>query len=815
MRTLFLWGFLFLSSHLFGSTQQVNDLLENAHLSDAHFQQLDSLLHLSNFYDDDFAKEAYQKSIDKAVAQKAWSWAGQYEKSLMNIHFNLYEYPLAIQHGLQSEMYFEKAGDDIAKAHLFGTLRAVYAESYQYQKGFDICYEALNIFEKANDVPGQAMILEDIGSMFIHQKKYREAIDHLFQSLALVKDTDDGKQIGQNYVKLAVTYEKMGTLDSALYLMTKSLPYCDYHEGFIRTEHLACRYMLRADIYKSMGNWEKVIEDCLQAFEYIEEINYTPLIHSVNNVLGEAYYHQGAFEKALEYFQLTQQYLDENDIDIPYHFNTPIEQNLSKAYAAVHQYDKAYLHATNHAIIMDSIYHLENTKQINELRTRYETEKKEIFISKLKVESLARQKMTLLYGLLFFTLFLLVLGGLWGRLLLIRKSKNLIEIEKERAEQSEKYKEQFLANMSHEIRTPMHAISGMTKILKRNQHASDQEVYLNAIDQSSNNLLVILNDILDLSKIEAGKIRLESIPMSPTTVVENIMDVLKFKAEDKGLYLTSEIAEDIPPLIVSDPNRLNQILTNLAGNAIKFTERGIVKIKLRKVEENGKAMLQFEINDTGIGIPTDQLERVFKSFEQGDKTLGKKHGGTGLGLHISKELIELQGGKIWVESQVNQGSRFYFTLPLIIGEGVLKDQATLSEERLKTMGTEISGLRILLAEDNDFNALVATDDLSYYIPDIKIDHVENGLDALVYFQKEKYDLVLMDMQMPEMNGYEASERIRVLEKELDTRIPIIAMTASLLKTEIQQCYEAGMNNYIPKPYKTEELIGRIYEEVKR
>lgn len=388
-----------------------------------------------------------------------------------------------------------------------------------------------------------------------------------------------------------------------------------------------------------------------------------------------------------------------------------------------------------------------------------------------------------------------------------------LEAQKERAEQSEKYKEQFLANMSHEIRTPMHAISGMVKILKRNDHLPSQDTYLNAMRASSDNLVVILNDVLDLSKIEAGKLDIESIPISPNSILDNVTQILKFKAEEKGISLNYKIGNNVPDLIMGDPTRLNQILINLIGNAIKFTEKGSVDVMLTRVKDR----LLYTIRDTGIGIQEDKVNTIFEAFEQAKDNISRHYDGTGLGLSISKQLVELQDGKIWVESEEEVGSTFFFDIPLVLAAKDAMKQEFITDEILKTMTASLEGIHILIAEDNAFNQMIAQDDLSYLIKNVKIDVVENGRLAVEKFKTENYDLILMDVQMPEMNGFEASRKIRQIEKMegRKTAIPIIAMTASLLKSEVDNCYQAGMDNYIPKPYQQEELIGPMFSEMKK
>ncbi|MET7029599.1 ATP-binding protein [Sediminicola luteus] len=405
-------------------------------------------------------------------------------------------------------------------------------------------------------------------------------------------------------------------------------------------------------------------------------------------------------------------------------------------------------------------------------------------------------------------LFALGLFFILNRLKVIRKQNKIIASEKERAEQSEKYKEKFLANMSHEIRTPMHAISGMLNTLKRQKHPKSQDRYLNAMRISSDSLLVLLNDILDLSKIESGNLDMVQVKMNVHEIVDNVIGLLRFKAEEKGLVLTKKIPDDFPKSIIGDPGRLRQILLNLVGNALKFTEKGSVEIEISEIEDQVK----IAINDTGKGIPKEEFTAIFNSFHQGSIVRNGIYGGTGLGLAISRQLVELQGGKIWVESKEKVGSSFFVQLPLILAEEGKALKTGLTETELKALGEQMPGLSLLIAEDNEFNIMVVRDDLEWYIPEVKLTFAQNGLEAVDAFKKKSFDLVLMDVQMPEMNGYEATKEIRKYEaiKKNETSTPIIAMTASLMKEQISSCYVAGMDGYIPKPYKPEELINALY-----
>jgi signal transduction histidine kinase/ligand-binding sensor domain-containing protein/CheY-like chemotaxis protein len=390
-----------------------------------------------------------------------------------------------------------------------------------------------------------------------------------------------------------------------------------------------------------------------------------------------------------------------------------------------------------------------------------------------------------------------------------------LRLQKERAEESERHKQQFLANMSHEIRTPMNAIMGMAGILKRNPHSPEQQSYLNAIATSSENLLVILNDILDVSRLEAGRIGFERIPFAPRAVMGNVRDIIRFRAEEKRLALDLELDPALPDLLLGDPTRLNQIVLNLAGNAVKFTEQGSITIRvawrppMAHPLEPGELVV--EVSDTGIGIPPDRLDRIFEEFTQAYSDTTRKYGGTGLGLTISRRLAELQGGRIAVRSELGQGSVFTMSIPYDILE---QDPATPTRpeagmaERRNTFPSGLRDLRILLAEDNAFNAMVAQDELAYAIPGVQVAVATNGRIAVEMALTGDHDLILMDVQMPEMNGYDAARAIRAL-KAPRPNTPIVAMTANVMKEEVERCIQAGMNGYIPKPFTREELMNGI------
>ncbi|MBK9289253.1 MAG: response regulator [Flavobacteriales bacterium] len=421
----------------------------------------------------------------------------------------------------------------------------------------------------------------------------------------------------------------------------------------------------------------------------------------------------------------------------------------------------------------------------------------------------------------FYALCVLAVGG--GVLLYIRsltqQKKHLertvaartaeLSKAKERAEHSERVKQQFLANMSHEIRTPMNAIVGMSNALRRDAPTDEttRSSYVDAIATSSESLLGIVNEILDLSKIESGKLELEKVKMEPRGVIKSVIEVLRYRAEEKGLKLDAVIASDLPATVLGDPARLQQVQMNLVGNAIKFTERGSIRIHMDVQERLSDAiMLRCTVTDTGIGIAPDRLARVFDEFTQAESDHTRRFGGTGLGLTICKRLVEMQGGTIGVTSEVGKGSSFSFTVPYAIAKQ--REDAEIPYGREISRPHPLHDLRILLAEDNKLNVMVARVELENIIPGLHLDVAANGQLALDMLQDNAYDLLLMDVQMPVMDGYEATRAIRAMTGE-KARIPILAMTANVMQAEVQQCLDAGMDGFVPKPFRQEALVEAI------
>ena len=537
------------------------------------------------------------------------------------------------------------------------------------------------------------------------------------------------------------------------------------------------------------------------------EDNWIVFIHSQ---IGHMYALKKQYPQAIEHLLFSLDVAKRNNFK---HRLLEVYERLADVYSLSGQHEKAFETFKLSSVYKDSIAVDKSNISRASLQLEFEAEQKDKEIALLnknkEIQSQALKLEAIYRNILIIGCSLLSLLLIWVDYRYREKQRMTHKIlkAKEEAERAKEVQEQFLTNTSHEIRTPMNGVLGMTNYLLSSDLSEKQREYVNAIHESANNLLVIINDLLDMSKIKAGKMSFVQKPFSIKSLFKNISLVLDDKIRKKNISFELIIDPDVPASVIGDRVRVQQVLLNLSGNAVKFTEKGKISVHVKCIHSyEDAATIGFSVTDTGVGIPAEKLSSIFESFTQVDAKKNRKHGGTGLGLSISKQLVEQMGGTIGVESTMNKGSVFHFSLTFKISPVSEPEAQAKPVETMHDIKAEnLSGVHVLVVDDNKINRQVAKLTLEKW--SINVSLAESGRQAIEWLTKnQKVDLILMDITMPEMDGFETTEYIRTKFDSAVKDIPIVAMTASAFAGEKDKCLAMGLNDYISKPFKPVELF---------
>jgi signal transduction histidine kinase/FixJ family two-component response regulator len=675
-------------------------------------------------------------------------------------------------------------------------------------------FECLKIREEIGYQSGIASSFNNLSHVFSVQGDTVRALNYLQKSLEIRKTLNDQHGIAQSLSNMGQLYLGRKNINAALFCLEQSISIFKTLEGKTGLDkaltNIGDIHFVQKEYEMARNNFEESLLLLRQA-EDEENVAYTILKIADIDFIENNLKNSEKRAKEVLAIAINKQYT--NVESLCYELLSNIFDKKGNTKLAFEYYKK-------HIEIQIKIKNVNVQNQLAKYQFEYETAKEEVLKQNQIEESKKNtRQQRILYIMLIAFLAISVAVLYYISYLRAKANKSLeeknrqVELARMRAEESENYKSQFLSNMSHEIRTPMNAIVGMSALLFDTDLDEKQAAYTSAIRNSSENLSLIINDVLDFSKLEQGKMSLELNPFSMQKTVSDVYNTMRFKAEEKGLKFNYFIDKEVADYLIGDGFRLYQVLINLVSNAIKFTSKGSVSLFAEVVNYqfennvNTNQSIKFSVQDTGMGIPEEKINNIFKSFEQATADTSRKFGGTGLGLSISQQLVALRDSKIEVKSEIGKGSVFYFTIDYKLSSREVYQQAQGLE--IIEAPIKLKYFNILLAEDNEYNRIVARESLQKVLTNATIQEVENGQKVLDALRLSDFDVILMDISMPEMDGYETTKIIRSTFPSHKSNIPIIALTAFTNKEEEEKIYAAGMNSHVYKPFKINDLVNVI------
>ncbi len=767
----------------------------------------DSMLYYSRIFHEQSVKANFLYGIAYTTVTEGWYYTMAGRKNE------------AMKYYLAAIAPAEECGDPRLLGFVYGEVGTGYSSLHIQDKAIEFLLRSVKIYQDLK-LPDRAVSrMGMLAYVYADSGNPPKAIEILLQVIAMTDSLGLGTYIKSGALdKLGSIYKDLGDSVAAVKAYSEALRL--HKQANNRFFYRITLYNLATIfIYDTPNRLGMVIGDSRTSVDislsYLQELELldrdqkdTAALAQCYALMAKAFLIKGEKKQAIDHLEEAQK-LTTNNFDLGPAIN--YTRYLIEIYSSLGEYKKALEQSKILFNLNDSLDRVSMADKVSQLTESFEIEQMEGQLS-LKEQQLAKNRV-ITYLFIAISALILLLAGIVSYFLRQKQKQNR-EIEKARyrAEQSEKFKERFLASMSHEIRTPLNAVIGMTSLLLDDTQPPKTENYLRSIKQAGEHLTGIINEILDLSKIDAGKLELHEAPFSLNTLLEEIENLIGVKAKEKGLQLIVKHPDGAPGWFFGDSGRIRQVLLNLAGNAVKFTERGSVQITVSSDgARDDKALLTFSVEDTGPGIPMEMQSAIFEEFVQAGKPIEQKVAGTGLGLSIARKLVERMGGKLTLESEPGQGSVFSFTLPLAVSSE-LAYQNLQKENELSVIAMKGS-FRILVVEDNPSNQIVTEGILEKILPESSVILAEDGYKALELLGKEKFDLVLMDIRMPGIDGYETTQRLRQLKNE-NAIIPVIALTASVIRSDIQHCLEAGMNEYVPKPVARGVLAKAIGNQLK-